>query len=127
MNNKAKDLEKAALGIAVMFGLYWLYSMVAKPYLPFSEEIKGVVGLAVLYGAGLGLFVLITKNVSKQSYVHKEKSKVPIKTVSMFFAAMYRLYGFECPVNCNFNFWWYQFFNQNTTDDLIHVVYAPCI
>ncbi len=85
MTNKAKDLEKAALGIAVMFGLYWLYSMVAKPHLPFSEETRGVAGLAVLYGAGLGLFALITKNVSKHPYVHKEKSKVPIKTVFLCF------------------------------------------
>jgi membrane protease YdiL (CAAX protease family) len=85
MNNKAKDLEKAALGIAVMFGLYWLYSMVARPHLPFAEEIKGVVGLAVLYGAGLGLFALITKNVSKHSYIHKEKSNVSIKTVFLCF------------------------------------------
>lgn len=85
MNNKTKDLEKVAFGIAVMFGLDWLYLMVVKQYLPFSGIVKGVVGLAVLYGAGLGLFFLITKNVSRQSYAHKEKGKVSIKTILLCF------------------------------------------
>lgn len=85
MNNKTKDLEKVALGIAVMFGLYWLYSMVAKPLLPFSEGVKRVVSLAVLYGVGLGLFVLITKNISKHPYAHKETGEVSFKTVFLCF------------------------------------------
>mgnify|MGYP000928304057 CR=1 FL=1 len=85
MNNKTKDLEKVALGVAVMFGLFWLYSIVARPHLPFSEGVNGVVGLAVLYGLGLGLFVLITKNVSKHSYTNREKGKVSIKTVFLCF------------------------------------------
>lgn len=85
MNNKTKDLEKVALGVAMMFGLFWLYSMVVRPHLPFSEGINGVVGFAVLYGLGLGLFVLITKNVSKQSYTNREKGKVSIKTVFLCF------------------------------------------
>ncbi|MGI6173372.1 MAG: CPBP family intramembrane glutamic endopeptidase [Christensenellales bacterium] len=85
MNNKAKDLGKVALGVAMMFGLHWLYAIVLRPYLPFSEAIKGVVGLAVLYGPGLGLFVLITKNVSKHPYAHKGKGKVSIKTVFLCF------------------------------------------
>jgi len=85
MNNKTKDLEKVALGITVMFGLYWLYSMVAKPLLPFSEGVKRVVSLAVLYGVGLGLFVLITKNISKHPYAHKEKGEVSFKTVFLCF------------------------------------------
>lgn len=85
MNNKTKALEKTALGIAVIFGLNWLYSIFVRPLLPFAEIIKGVVGLALLYGVGLGLFVLITKNVSKESYARKEKSEVSVKTLILCF------------------------------------------
>jgi membrane protease YdiL (CAAX protease family) len=85
MNKKTKDLEKTALGIAVMFGLFWLYSLFVKPLLPFPEIIKGVLGLALLYGAGLGLFVLITKNVSKESYARKEKGGVSVKALILCF------------------------------------------
>ncbi len=27
MNEKKKDLEKVSLGIAIMFGIYWIYSI----------------------------------------------------------------------------------------------------
>ena len=85
MNNKTKDLEKTALGIAVMFGLFWLYSLFVRPHLPFPEIIKGVAGLAVLYVAGLGLFVLITRNVSKEPYARKEKGGVSVKALILCF------------------------------------------
>lgn len=85
MNKKTKDLEKTALGIAVMFGLFWLYSLLLRPHLPFSEGVKGVAGLVVLYGAGLGLFVLITKNVPQEPYARKEKDKVSIQTLLLCF------------------------------------------
>lgn len=85
MNNKTKDLEKTALGIAVMFGLFWLYSLFVRPHLPFPEIIKGILGIALLYGAGLVLFVLITKNVSKQPYARKEKGGVSVKTLILCF------------------------------------------
>ena len=85
MNNKTKDLEKTALGIAVMFGLFWLYSLFVRPHLPFPEIVKGVLGIALLYGAGLGLFVLITRNVSKEPYARKEKGGVSVKTLILCF------------------------------------------
>ncbi|NLL90812.1 MAG: CPBP family intramembrane metalloprotease [Ruminococcaceae bacterium] len=85
MYNKAKDLEKVALGIAAMFGLYWMYSIVISPLLPFPDNIKGVTGLAVLYVAGLGLFFLSTKNISKQPFSLRIKSKVSFRTILLCF------------------------------------------
>jgi membrane protease YdiL (CAAX protease family) len=81
MNNKAKDLERVALGVVVMFGLFWLYSLVIRQHLPFVELALGIIGIVLLYGVGTGLFVWITKDVVKQPYVSKEKSKVSVKTV----------------------------------------------
>jgi membrane protease YdiL (CAAX protease family) len=85
MYNKAKDLEKVALGVAAMFGLYWLYSYVISPLLPFPRIIKGVAGLVLLYGVGLGLFFLSTKNVLKQPYAPKEKEKISFRTILLCF------------------------------------------
>lgn len=81
MNNKAKDLGRVALGTVVMFGLFWLYSLVIRQHLPFVELALGIIGIVLLYGVGTGLFVRITKDVVKQPYAHKEKSKVSVKTV----------------------------------------------
>jgi len=85
MNNKTKDLEKTALGIAAMFGLFWLYSLFVRSLLPFPDIIKGILGIALLYVAGLGLFVLITKNVSKEPYARREKGGVSVKTLILCF------------------------------------------
>lgn len=83
MNNKAKDLGRVALGTVVMFGLYWLYSYVLKQYLPFEKRALGIAGIVLLYVGGTGLFFWITKDVDKQSYALKEKSKVSVKTVQL--------------------------------------------
>jgi membrane protease YdiL (CAAX protease family) len=64
-----------------MFGLFWLYSLVIRPHLPFVELALGIIGIVLLYGVGTGLFVRITKDVVKQPYARKEKSKVSVKTV----------------------------------------------
>jgi len=85
MNKKTKDLEKTALGIAVMFGLNWLYSIFVRQHLPFPEIIKGILGIALLYGAGLVLFIFITKDVSKEPYARKEKNGVSVKTLILCF------------------------------------------
>ncbi len=85
MNKKTKDLEKTALGIAVMFGLFWLYSLFVRPHLTFPEIIKGILGIALLYVVGLGLFIFITKNVSKEPYARKEKGGVSVKALILCF------------------------------------------
>lgn len=82
---KQKDLEKTALGVAVMFGLFWIYTIFVSQHLPFQRLIKGVLGLAILYGAGLGLFILITEDVSKEPYAQKGNGRVSAKTVLFCF------------------------------------------
>lgn len=82
MNNKAKDLEKVAFGIAGMFGIYWIYSCFLKQHLPISEGKKTILGLFILYVVGLGIFISITKNVAVQKY---EKKKISFKTILLCF------------------------------------------
>lgn len=82
MNHKKKDLERVAFGIAIMFGLYWIYSCLLKQYLLVSGGIKTILGMVVLYGLGLGLFLFITRNIPVSTY---EKRKVSMKTVLLCF------------------------------------------
>ena len=57
MNNKRKALERVGFGIAVMFGIYWMYSLVLKRYLPVGDGMKTILGMVMLYVLGLGLFL----------------------------------------------------------------------
>lgn len=66
MNNKCKDLERVSLGIALMFGVYWLYSYVLQERLAWVAGIKTVLGLVVLYGVGLGAFLFCIKDIPTQ-------------------------------------------------------------
>ena len=82
MNHKKSDLERVAFGIAIMFGIYWIYSCLLKQYLPVSGGMKTILGMVVLYGLGLGLFLFITRNIPVSAY---EKRKVSMKTVLLCF------------------------------------------
>lgn len=82
MSNKVKDLEKVSCGIAIMFGIYWIYSCFIKQHLIIADSIKTIIGLMILYVIGLGLFLCITRNISACKY---EKKKVSIKTVILCF------------------------------------------
>ena len=82
MNHKKRDLERVAFGIAIMFGIYWIYSCLLKQYLPVSGGMKTILGMVVLYGLGLGLFLFITRNIPVSAY---EKRKVSMKTVLLCF------------------------------------------
>ncbi len=82
MNNKTKDLEKMALGLTGMFGIYWIYSLFFSKHLPVSDSLKTILGLFLLYGIGLGLLLFITRKISVQSF---EKKKLPFKTISLCF------------------------------------------
>lgn len=82
MNNKEKDLEKVSFGIAVMFGMYWIYACFIKQHLPITDSIKTIIGLMILYALGLGLFAYITRNIPTWKY---EKKKVSFKTIALCF------------------------------------------
>lgn len=73
-SEKTRDLERISIGAAVMFGIYWVYSLFIKERLALSTELKMVIGLAVLYGIGLALFLAISKSGVKNTF--------SIKTVS---------------------------------------------
>ena len=78
MNHKRQALERVAFGIAVMFGIYWMYSYLLKQYLTASEGMKTVLGIVALYGVGLGGLLCIIRNIPSATY---EKRKVSVKTV----------------------------------------------
>ena len=82
MNHKRKDLERITFGIAVMFGIYWIYSYLLKQHLTVSDGMKTILGMGVLYGLGLGLFLGITRDIPVSSY---EKRKVSPKMVMLCF------------------------------------------
>ena len=82
MNNKVKDLEKVSIGIATMFGIYWLYSCFIKEHLAIADSVKTIIGLVLLYVVGMGLFAYITRNIPTCKY---EKKKVSLKTVILCF------------------------------------------
>lgn len=82
MNHRRKDLERVATGIAVMFGCYWIYSCLLKQNLSVSDGMKTILGMVVLYGLGLGLFLFVTRNVSVHLY---EKRKASPKMVLLCF------------------------------------------
>lgn len=82
MIDKRKSLEKVAFGIAVMFGVYWLYSCFLSELIPIADNIKKIIGLISLYVIGLGMFMVITKKVPTQKF---ERKKVSFKTYSLCF------------------------------------------
>ena len=61
--NKSGELEKVAFGIALMFGVYWLYAYFLQEKLDLPAGIEKLLGLASLYVVGLSLFVLMTKGI----------------------------------------------------------------
>ncbi|MBD5136606.1 MAG: CPBP family intramembrane metalloprotease [Lachnospiraceae bacterium] len=82
MCDKTKDLGRTTFGIAIMFGIYWMYSYFLEEYIPIADSLKSLLGLVVLYVIGLGMFVLITKKVSVQKY---EKKKISLRTIGLSF------------------------------------------
>jgi len=82
MNHKKKDLERVAFGIAVMFGIYWIYSCLIKQQLMVGDGMKTILGMVVLYVLGLGLFLCITRSIPVSPY---EKKKISLQTVLLCF------------------------------------------
>jgi len=73
MNHKKRDLERVAFGIAVMFGIYWIYSCLIKQQLMVGDGMKTILGMVVLYVLGLGLFLCITRSIPVSPYEKKKK------------------------------------------------------
>lgn len=82
MNEKKKSLEKVSLGIAVMFGIYWIYSIFIQNSLNIQPIFKTIIGLVSLYGMGLLLFIKIISKISNTKF---EKNKVNGKTIVLCF------------------------------------------
>ncbi len=61
--DKARALEKVSLGIALMFGVYWMYAYCLQDRLDWPAGVEKALGLVSLYGVGLGLFLLLIKGV----------------------------------------------------------------
>lgn len=82
MNNTKKSLERISIGIAIMFGIYWIYSFFLQEYLPIGQGAKKLLGLISLYVVGLGLLLQITKSLPNKKI---EKQKISFKTVFLCF------------------------------------------
>ena len=82
MNHKRRDLERVAFGIASMFGVYWIYSCLIKQYVTIGDGMKTILGMIVLYGLGLGVFLYITRNISASSC---KKRKASLNVVLLCF------------------------------------------
>lgn len=79
MSSKRKDLTRVALGIAAMFAIYWCYTY----ELPKPGGMGGtIVGLAALYGIGLGVFYFVIHKIPTQK---REKKKIAPQTVLLCF------------------------------------------
>lgn len=66
--DKARTLEKVSLGIALMFGVYWMYAYCLQDRLNLSAGVEKVLGLVSLYGVGMGLFFLMIKGVPERQH-----------------------------------------------------------
>lgn len=82
MVDKKKDLEKVSLGIGIMFGIYWIYSVFIQNNLNIQPMFKTIIGLISLYGVGLFAFMEI---ISKIPNTKIEKGKVNGKTITLCF------------------------------------------
>lgn len=82
MVDKKKDLEKISLGIGIMFGIYWIYSVFIQNNLNIQPMFKTIIGLISLYVVGLFAFMKI---ISKIPNTKTEKGKVNGKTITLCF------------------------------------------
>ena len=83
MNNekieeRKKVLERLSIGIAVMFGIYWIYNIFIQGRLDVSVQLKSILGVASLYVVGIIVFLLIIKKYPSEK---AKKGKVGVKTV----------------------------------------------
>ena len=79
---KRKSLEKVSLGIAVMFGFYWIYLIFIQNNFDIYPILKKLIGMFILYGVGLFAFIKI---ISKIPNAKIKKGKVNGKTIIICF------------------------------------------
>lgn len=82
MMERKQDLTKIGFGIAVMFGLYWVYAILIQNHLNLHPALKTIIGLVSLYGVGFSLFLKIIKNIPNTKL---KQGKVNSKTVLVCF------------------------------------------
>lgn len=82
MIDKKKDLEKVSLGIGIMFGIYWIYSIFIQNNLNIQPMFKKIIGLISLYCVGLFAFMKIIRKIPNTKI---EKGKVNGKTITLCF------------------------------------------
>lgn len=79
---KEKVLEKIGLGIAFMFGIYWIYSVFIQEKLNIQPMFKTIIGLISLYGIGLFIFMKIIKKLPNTKI---KQGKVSGKSIILCF------------------------------------------
>ncbi len=79
---KKTALNKVALGIGAMFGIYWCYSVIINNIIDIPQFVNTIIGLVSLYGIGFAIYLLIIKAVPSQKV---SKGKVPKKTIALCF------------------------------------------
>lgn len=79
---KEKVLEKIGLGIAFMFGIYWIYSVFIQEKLNVQPMFKTIIGLISLYGIGLFIFMKIIKKLPNTKM---KQGKVSGKSIILCF------------------------------------------
>lgn len=79
---KRKNLEKVGFGIAIMFGVYWVYSIFFQNNLNILPMFKTIIGLISLYGIGLFIFTQMIKKIPNAKI---QKGKVNFKTIILCF------------------------------------------
>lgn len=58
-----KTLERIGIGIGLMFGVYWFYSLFLSERISLLPSIQPLFRLFVLYGVGLALFLWIIRGI----------------------------------------------------------------
>lgn len=79
---KRKRLEKIGLGIGIMFGIYWIYSIFIQDKINIPSMLKTIIGLTTLYVIGLFIFMKIIKKIPNTKM---KQRKVSGKSITLCF------------------------------------------
>lgn len=79
---KKKSLEKVGFGIAIMFGIYWIYTLFIQDRLNLAPIFLTLIGFLTLYAAGLLLFTGVIKKIPNSEL---KKGRVSGKTLAVCF------------------------------------------